>query len=254
MEKNNEKPFLIRYVPTGLSLLAVLLAMTGALVAVSGKFELACTLILLACFLDGIDGRIARWLGVSSDFGAQIDSLADAINFGVAPGLVVYFWKLNELNSDTIGWSASVLLIFCMVIRLARFNVDLSAKDQNDPLIKYFFRGMPAPAVAGMVILPLVLSFQFGEGFWTEPWIVWGNTILMALFAGSVIPTPCMKKLHFTGVLNVLYKALLYFIFFAIIVKPWLGLSIFGAVYLVSIAIAIFMYLKIKGEKANKKA
>jgi CDP-diacylglycerol--serine O-phosphatidyltransferase len=241
------KKIFIFYIPTMLSLFAVCLGITAVKCAFENSLQMAAILLLSACFLDGIDGRIARALGVSSDFGAQIDSLADAINFGVAPGLIIYFWKLQELEFELFAWFSVLLLICCMVIRLARFNADLTTKDQESPLVKYFFRGMPAPAVASMVIFPLVLSFQFGESFFfTDPLVVSINTIFFAIFAGSVVPTPCFKKLHFTGTYNIIYKAIFYLLVFLIIVKPWLGLSLTGIVYLITVVIAIYMYKKIK--------
>ncbi|MDR3289712.1 MAG: phosphatidylcholine/phosphatidylserine synthase [Rickettsiales bacterium] len=254
-----EKPFIIKCVPTFISLLAIWLGITAINMAGNGDFGIAAAEMLIAAFLDGIDGRVARALGVASEFGVQIDSLADAINFGVSPAFIVYFWRMNEFGNDKFAWCVALFLISCMVIRLARFNVDTTTKDQDDPLVKYFFRGMPAPAVASMVILPLVISFQFGEGWWSEPIVVILNTLFYALFAASTIPTPCFKKLHLNGVYNGIYKTVFYGLFALLFVgfipqvpfTPWFALILTGVVYLVTIAISIFAYIRIKRNKAS---
>jgi CDP-diacylglycerol--serine O-phosphatidyltransferase len=247
------RPFIIRCIPTLLSLLAIWLGVSAIKYSLNGSFSIAATLLLSAAFLDGIDGRIARALNVSSDFGAQIDSLADNINFGVSPAFIMYFWKMNEFDINFVSWSVVLLLISCMTIRLARFNADLSIRDLDDPLVKYFFVGMPAPAVAAMVILPLVLSFQLGEGFWSTPIFVIMNTSVMALFAASKIPTPCFKHLHLTGVYNIIYKATLYTLIALLLLgfvpqvpfTPWFSLTLLGIVYFITILIAIYVFLKI---------
>ena len=151
MKKNKEKNqlYFTKFVPTMLSLLALCFGISAIKYSYSGHIMLATSLLLIACFLDGIDGRIARFLKVSSDFGAQMDSLADLVNFGVAPGFILYCWKLNEMQLGFLSWFAVLLLACCMAIRLARFNVDLTTKDQNDPffhlIILILCGGRPLP-------------------------------------------------------------------------------------------------------------
>ncbi|GMO62175.1 MAG: CDP-diacylglycerol--serine O-phosphatidyltransferase [Rickettsiales bacterium] len=254
MTQNNDKPFIIKSIPTLLSLLAVWFGITAIRFAFSGDFDYAAGFMLFAAFLDGIDGRVARALGVSSDFGVQIDSLADAINFGVSPAFIIYMWRMNEFSSDKFAWFAALLLISSLIIRLARFNVATTTTDPDSPLVKYFFTGMPAPAVAAMTILPLVVTFQFGEGWWSEPIITILNTILMSIFAASTIPTPCLKKLHFAGLYNIAYKSTLYLILALFILgfiplipfSPWLSLVVLGIVYAISIVLSVIAYKKIE--------
>ncbi|MDR0423124.1 MAG: CDP-alcohol phosphatidyltransferase family protein [Rickettsiales bacterium] len=252
------KSFCIRMIPTLVSLLAVALGVTAIKCAFEGNFEAAAFLIVLAAILDNFDGRIARALGVASDFGVQIDSLADAVNFGVSPAFVVYLWKMSESDHVFFGWLPVLLLVFALIIRLARFNSDLSLDDPESPLIKYFFKGMPAPSVALMTLFPLIASFEFGDGFWTNPASVIINTIIMALFAVSKIPTPCLKKLHFTGTTNFVYKNTLRLLILLILIgfipqipfTPWFGLTITGLVYLVGIVISIIAFNKIQNKYA----
>lgn len=253
MTKNNEKQlYFFKLIPNMLSLLALCFGITSIKMAYSGHFMTAASLILLACFLDGIDGRVARFLNVSSDFGLQIDSLADLVNFGVAPGFVVYYWKMNEVGYDMLPWCITLLLACCMAIRLARFNVAAKVDDKENPLVKYFFTGMPAPAVAGMVLFPLILSFQFGYGFFFSPLFVMLNTLIMALFAASRIPTPCFKKIK----ISEKYKNLVLIVsslwIIMLVVKPWLALSILGILYMISIVIGIMVYLNFKKVQIKK--
>jgi CDP-diacylglycerol--serine O-phosphatidyltransferase len=252
----NNKPFLVRCIPTMLSLLAVAFGITAIKYSFEGNFVNATALIVFAAILDNFDGRVARILGVASDFGVQIDSLADAINFGVSPAFVVYFWKTSEIECEYLSWSVVLLLIFSLIIRLARFNSDLSMDDPDNPLIKYFFKGMPAPSVALMTLFPLVAYFEFGDGFYSEPLFVLINTIIMAFFAVSKIPTPCLKKIHFKGVTNFMYKSVIKLLVLLMLIgfipqvsfTPWFGLTLTGIVYIISIIISIYAYLKIKNK------
>jgi CDP-diacylglycerol---serine O-phosphatidyltransferase len=146
--------------PSLLTLLAIGSGLTAIRFAAEGRFELAIGAIVLAGFLDGIDGRVARFLKSTSRFGAELDSLADFVNFGVAPALITYFALLDGLRS--FGWIAALIYAVCVCLRLARFNVML---DQPG-LPKWqssFFVGVPAPAGAGLVLLP-VYALLLGLG------------------------------------------------------------------------------------------
>lgn len=253
MKKNKEKQLdFFKFIPNMISLLALCFGITSIKLGYSGNFMMAISFLLFACFLDGIDGRIARFLNVSSDFGVQMDSLADLVNFGVAPGFIVYCWRMNEIGLDLLSWSVVLMLGCCMAIRLARFNVATKVEDKENPLVKYFFTGMPAPAVACMVIFPMVLSFQFGYGFFSSPVFVVLNTLVMALFAASTIPTPCLKKIkiddkykHLVLIVSSLWLILL-------ITEPWLALSLLGFLYLISIVIGIFVFMYFKKIQRKK--
>ena len=143
-------------VPNLITILAICAGMTGVRLAFEGRFELAVAMVLGAAFLDGIDGRVARLLKGQSRFGAEMDSLADIVNFGVAPGLVLYAYMLNDAGS--FGWIAALLYASACALRLARFNTMLD--DPKRPKWQSaFFVGVPAPAGAGLAMLPLYLSF-----------------------------------------------------------------------------------------------
>src|SRR6201990_1686207 len=143
-------------VPNLITLLALCAGLTAIRLAVEDKLELALAAIVFAALLDGIDGRIARMLKGTSRFGAEPDSLADFVNFGVAPALILYFWGLNELKSA--GWIAAMVYAICAGLRLARFNVMID--DPNRPVwAGNFFVRMPAPARACPVLLPIYIEF-----------------------------------------------------------------------------------------------
>ncbi len=244
--QKTEKSFFIKSIPTLISLLALCLAITAIKISFAGNFSLAAILTLIACFLDGVDGRVARKLGVSGGFGMEMDSLADMVNFGVAPGFVLYFWKMHELQCGFLSWFAVLLLACCMAIRLARFNVATGAKNQDNPLIKYFFVGMPAPAVASLMMFPPVLTFQFGEGFWSAPLFVTLYNIMLALLAASKVPTPCFKKIKIADKLKkpLLISVILYLLLLTF--EIWLALSLLGTLYILSIFVGIRFYLNFK--------
>src|SRR5438132_3900163 len=143
-------------VPNLMTLLALCAGLTAIRLAVEDKLEWAVAAIVFAATLDGIDGRVARMLKGTSRFGAELDSLADFVNFGVAPALILYFWGLHELGHA--GWIAAMVFAICAGLRLARFNVMID--DPNRPAwAGNFFVGMPAPGGAITVLLPIYLYF-----------------------------------------------------------------------------------------------
>ncbi|KQT50815.1 CDP-diacylglycerol--serine O-phosphatidyltransferase [Aureimonas sp. Leaf454] len=143
-------------VPNLITILSICAGMTGMRLAFEGRFELAVGMVIGAALLDGIDGRIARLLKGQSRFGAEMDSLADIVNFGVVPGMVLYAYTLREAGSA--GWIAALLFAATCALRLARFNTMLDGPKRPE-WQSAFFTGVPAPAGAGLAMLPLYLSF-----------------------------------------------------------------------------------------------
>ncbi|WP_370636883.1 CDP-diacylglycerol--serine O-phosphatidyltransferase [Afifella sp. IM 167] len=178
--------------PNLVTLLALCAGLTAIRMGVEGRFELAVGAIVFAAILDGIDGRVARLLKSQSDFGSQLDSLADFVNFGVAPGMVLYFWRLEELGS--FGWIVALVFAICGALRLARFNAALSGEPppawQGD-----FFVGVPAPAGALTVLLPLSL-WQIGLPVPPEAAILVAFfTVAIGLLMVSRLPTYSGKRI-----------------------------------------------------------
>src|SRR5947209_5273723 len=145
-----------KLVPNVITLLALCAGLTGIRLAIEERYELALAAIVFAAVLDAVDGRVARMIKGTSRFGAELDSLADFVNFGVAPGLILYFWGLKPLGN--IGWIAAMVFAICASLRLARFNVQI--EDPDRPVwAGNFFTGIPAPAGAITVLLPIYFYF-----------------------------------------------------------------------------------------------
>jgi CDP-diacylglycerol--serine O-phosphatidyltransferase len=142
--------------PNLITLLALCSGVTAIRLGIDGRYELAVGCVILAILLDAIDGRLARMLKGSSRFGAELDSLADFVNFGVAPAVLVHLWSLHALKN--LGWIVSLALAVCCALRLARFNVAVDDPDKPAWTMNYF-SGIPAPAGAGLAMLPMYLGF-----------------------------------------------------------------------------------------------
>jgi CDP-diacylglycerol--serine O-phosphatidyltransferase len=187
---------LTRLLPNMLTLMALCSGLTAMRYAMQAKWENAVLAIVLAGIFDMLDGRMARFLNITSKFGAELDSLADAISFGVAPGFVVYEWTLKDI--DRFGWIAVLLYAVCMVLRLARFNVMLDDASPARP--KNYFTGVPAPGGAGLAILPIVAVLQFGDAAEIPPVATAFWLLFIAGLLVSRLPTLALKGWRVTPV------------------------------------------------------
>jgi CDP-diacylglycerol--serine O-phosphatidyltransferase len=172
-------------VPNLITILAICAGLTGIRLAFEGRHELAVAMVLVAAFLDGVDGRVARLMKATSKFGAQMDSLADIVNFGVAPALVVYVYALDEARS--LGWIAALIYTIAAGLRLARFNV-MSERENRAPWQSEYFVGVPAPAGAMLVLLPVYLGFLGLGTDRTFAFLSSGYTVLIAFLLISRLP------------------------------------------------------------------
>jgi CDP-diacylglycerol--serine O-phosphatidyltransferase len=199
--------------------------------AVENRLDMALAAIVLAVLLDGIDGRLARMLKGTSRFGAELDSLADFVNFGVAPALILYFWGLHELKSA--GWIAALVFAICAALRLARFNVMID--DPNQPAwAGNFFTGIPAPAGAITVLLPIYLNFLGVSNGLVTVWLTFFYTVAIALLMVSRLPVFSGKRVGKRVppelVLPVFVVVVL---FFALLISyPWEVLTVGTLAYL----------------------
>lgn len=180
-------------VPNLITLLALCSGVTAIRLGMEGRYELAVGAVILAIVLDAIDGRLARFLKGTSRFGAELDSLADFVNFGVAPAILIYLWSLNSLKS--LGWLVALCLAICCALRLARFNVAIDDPDKPAWMMN-FFTGAPAPAGAGLAMAPMYLGFLgiIPDGH-TVAWLVLPYTAAVALLMVSRVPTFSAKTL-----------------------------------------------------------
>ncbi len=237
---------LFRLLPNLVTLASLCIALTAILVSIHGDFVRASAFLLLAGFMDGVDGRLARFLNSSSDFGAQLDSLVDFVNFGVAPGFVIYAWVNSYEDFRGLSWALVLFFAVCGAIRLARFNVDLAREAPNPILEKYFFKGIPAPVGAAMAMLPMVLYYEFGEGFYSNPILVINYVGALAVLMASRIPTISIKKIPIRNEYAYLTLLILGSFIIGLIVKPWIALAALGITYGLSIPVTIFLYVKIE--------
>jgi len=224
-----------RMVPNVLTLLALCAGMTAIRFAINGRFQEATIAIIAAGVFDGLDGRLARLLKATSSFGAELDSLADFVSFGVAPAAVLYLWTMAQLNS--IGWAIVLFYAVCCALRLARFNTQLTA--EPPPWRANFFSGAPAPAGAGLLMLPMFVSFEWGDWIPRSPYLnaVWISGV--ALLMVSNVPTVSLKRIRIPPhqVVPTLLGIGVATAFFT--TAPWPTLTCVGAVYLASIPLTV---------------
>jgi CDP-diacylglycerol--serine O-phosphatidyltransferase len=244
---------LFHLVPNLFTILGLSLGLTGLRYGLDARFELAVALIVAAAVVDGLDGRSARLLNITSRLGAELDSLADFVNFGVAPAIVVYLWTLSQERG--IGWAIAILFATCCALRLARFNSEL--EDPAKPRwMGYFFTGIPAPAAAGLVLMPMMASFVLDQG-WIRSWSL--NAVMMlfvALMMVSRVPTFSLKRIRvrpdwFAAILLLGGVTVV-----LLVTETWLTFSVIGLLYLASIpaSIVVARRLRRKEEEATAAA
>ncbi len=241
-----------RLIPNLMTLTALAAGLLAIQYAWGGKWEQAVLAILVAVILDTLDGATARLLKATSEFGAQLDSLSDFLAFGVAPSIILYSWILQE--SGKIGWMAMLLFAAACALRLARFNV---MQKELPAWKKGFFSGVPAPAGAGLALLPLILWIQvphFFEQFAFASPLVGLWTILIAGMMVSRIPTYSTKGFKLPPKF-----AMPAMVFFAIIIAalvhaPWQTLTIAAIFYMAAIPFAIRSFQKLQKENADNEA
>ena len=227
--------------PNLITLLALCAGLTAIRLAVEDKLEWAVAAIVFAALLDGIDGRIARMLKGTSRFGAELDSLADFVNFGVAPALILYFWGLHQLGN--LGWIAAMVFALSTGLRLARFNVMVD--DPNKPAwAAKFFMGIPAPAGAITVLLPIYIYFLGVPRLPGTALLTFLYTFAIAVLMVSRLPVfsgkRVGKRISPEMVLPVFVTVVL---FFALLISyPWVVLTIGTVCYLASLPVGYLSY------------
>lgn len=233
----------IRYLlPNLITLLALCSGVTAIRMAIEQRYELAVAAVILAILLDAIDGRLARLLKGTSRFGAELDSLADFVNFGVAPALLIYLWSLNQLRA--VGWIVALALAICCALRLARFNVAIDDPERPEWMTAYF-TGAPAPAGAGLALAPMYLGFLgiIDDGH-NYAMLICPYVALVALLMVSRIPTYSGKRsgtrIRRDLVLPVLGLGSLLVVM--LITYPWHVLSALAIAYLALVPFSIRSY------------
>lgn len=180
----------VRLLPSIVTILALCAGLSAVKFGLDGKLGIALAMIGAAAVLDTLDGRLARMLDATTKMGAELDSLSDAISFGVAPALVLY---VTLLSSNSVGWIVALLFAVSIVLRLARFNT-LMDDDTRPDWAREYFVGVPAPAGALIAVVPVALYVQFGDGWWVGFYEVAAWTVFAAALCVSTIPTLAMKS------------------------------------------------------------
>ncbi|MFC3174781.1 CDP-alcohol phosphatidyltransferase family protein [Novosphingobium bradum] len=204
--------------------------------------------VLLAGVLDGIDGRIARLLKAQSRFGAELDSLSDAISFGVAPALILFLWSLQDL--PRLGWFAALAFAICCVLRLARFNARIDMVEQPHKSAG-FLTGVPAPAGAGLAFLPLFVWLATGRELFRDPMLVGGWLVVIAFLLISSVPTLSWTSLRPRRSIRLELIAGIALVCAALLTEPWLTLVAIDAVYLLLIPYGMWRYAKVRRQRAG---
>ena len=243
-----------RLIPNILTMLGLCCGLVAIRAAFEGRFAEAAVLIVVAGVIDGLDGRLARLLKATSRFGAEFDSLADFLSFGVAPALVLYLWALQDYRG--IAFVPALLFAVCSSLRLARFNAALDVGPAPKPAYTYnFFTGVPAPAGAGCALFPLFAWLFFTQiempllaSIMRNPLLIAGVLILVGGLMVSTLPTWSFKnfKVPRAAVLPLLlgvgfYMALLF-------AEPWGALAMAGIIYLGMLPFSVRSYLRLKQE------
>jgi CDP-diacylglycerol--serine O-phosphatidyltransferase len=233
LRRRRFRPIPVRMlVPNFITLLAICAGLTAIRLSTEGRMDLAVYAIVFAAVLDGVDGRVARMIKGQSKFGAELDSLADFVNFGVAPGLILYFWQLHELGNG--GWIAAMVFAISGGLRLARFNASIDDPDKPAFAANYF-TGVPAPGGAILALLPVYLAFL---GIPKAPAVLTAAyTLLIAFLMVSRLPVFSGKSVKMRVPPEMVLPVFVSVVFFIalLIGYPWHILSICSVLYLASL-------------------
>lgn len=225
-----------RIFPNMITIAGMCCGLSAIRFAMVDRWEMAVAFILAAALIDGMDGRVARMLGATSSFGAQLDSLSDFLCFGVAPALVVYMWQLHDIRG--IGWAVTLFFCVCTALRLARFNTALY-DDKPQPWEKQFFIGVPSPAGGMLCLLPLIISLQLDHEWMPPKALIALHVVIIGALMASRIPTFSGKNIHLKHeqIAGFMLVCSLFLVMF--IIEPWLFMAIMSFVYIASIFFSI---------------
>ncbi len=234
-------------VPNAITSAALCSGLTGIRFAIGGDFHAAVLAVILAGLLDGIDGRVARLMKAQSRFGAELDSLSDAIAFGVGPALILYLWSLSVV--PRFGWFAALALAVSCALRLARFNASIDLPGQPHKSAG-FMTGVPAPVGAGLAFLPLYLWFASGLDVLRSPIVVGPWALLIAFMMISNLPTLGWSAMRPRRSIRLEVIALAGMVIAALLTEPWFTLVAICGVYLALIPVGVWRYRRIRQQRA----
>jgi CDP-diacylglycerol--serine O-phosphatidyltransferase len=234
--------------PNAITAAALCSGLTGIRFAIVGEWNQALFAIILAGVLDAIDGRIARLLKAQSRFGAELDSLADSLSFGMAPALVLFLWSLQDL--PRFGWFAALAFAICCALRLARFNAQIDVAEQPHKSMG-FLTGVPAPIGAGLAFLPLYLWLASGDEVFREPWLVAIWVTIIAALMISNLATFSWTSIRPRSSIRLETIALAGLLFAALLTEPWWTLAVLSLIYLALMPLALARYSRVRQQRAS---
>ena len=243
--------------PNAVTALALCFGLTGIRFAIAGEWEKAVAAIVIAGVLDGLDGRVARLLRAESRFGAELDSLSDVIAFGVSPAVILFLWTLQYVPK--YGWVVALAHAVCCALRLARFNSQIDAEWQPRKSAG-FLTGVPAPAGAGMALLPLILWLALrdaelpmaqdivGRTYLVAPW-----TLFVAFLMISDFATYGWSSFRLRREFRLPALLMIGLVGAALATAPWATLGVVIIVYAAAIPFAVRSYAKVRRRRAAEK-
>jgi CDP-diacylglycerol--serine O-phosphatidyltransferase len=235
-------------VPNAITSAALCSGLTGIRFAIHGEWEKSVVAVILAGMLDGIDGRVARMLKAQSRFGAELDSLADSVSFGVAPALILFLWSLQQV--PRLGWFACLAFAICCVLRLARFNAQIDLDEQPHKSAG-FLTGVPAPIGASLAFLPMFLWIASGWNQFRQPEIVGTWLVAISFLMISSVATFSWGSLRLRKSIRLEAIALFGLVGAALLSEPWLTLAGICLIYVLVLPFGILSYAKIKRQRAT---
>lgn len=248
VRRPKHQPF-TRLIPNLLTLLNLCAGVTAIRFALNGQFEEAVAAILLAGVLDLLDGGMARLLNAGSKLGAELDSLADLVSFGVAPAVMVYAWTMHSAGG--IGWVPSLLFCVCAALRLARFNIaqdDMTSQTEKD----CYFIGVPSPAAAGIMLIPMLLGFQYPDGPFDNVLLNGAAIVAAALLMVSRIPNFSVKGRQLPHKFVVPVMLLFCLVAGFAVEALWATLTVVMFVYIASIPVSAITFRRLQ-RKSQKE-
>ena len=237
--------------PNAITAAALCSGLTGIRFAIVGDWEKSLFCIILAGMLDGIDGRIARLLKAQSRFGAELDSLADSLSFGMAPALVLFLWSLQDL--PRFGWFAALAFAISCALRLARFNAQIDVEEQPHKSVG-FLTGVPAPVGAGLAFLPMYLWIATGESLFRHPVVVAVWVAAIAVLMISNLATLSWTSIRPRRSIRLEAIGLAGLVFAALLTEPWWTLVGLSVVYLALMPYGIARYARIRRQRSAGSA
>ncbi|GAB4163587.1 MAG: phosphatidylcholine/phosphatidylserine synthase [Rickettsiaceae bacterium] len=235
--------------PNVVTLIGLIVGVSSIRFALDSRWENAVYCVLAATIIDGLDGRVARFLNATSHFGAELDSLCDFINFGLCPAMLIYLWSFQQYEYKVTSWASIMLFIVCMAIRLARFNTSIVESSELKKKDDRFFVGIPAPSGAMLALIPMIIDFEISSHI--SDFSVRNHTlsinlyiVLLALMLPSRFPTISLKKIQIKPEYLSLTMIILSVIIITTVIYPWYVLPAAAILYILSIPICVYVLRK----------